>query len=80
MQDQNQSNSAAPPIDPRVTWVTMAEAQRAWHIKAKETIIQAYWAGDVLIRKSGRIWTVLIADMITRFGYPKEAIVIDPDQ
>lgn len=57
----------------------MAEAKSAWHIKAKETIIWAYWKNKVLLRKSGRIWTVRVADMIKHFGNPKEPIELNPE-
>lgn len=78
MSEHTKSQYEAPPIDPRIQWVTLTEALRVWHIKSRSTVIYAYWHQHVLMRKSGAVWLVYVEDMIQHFGMVREPLVI-PD-
>jgi len=63
-------------IDPRITWVTLAEAKQAWEIASSSTIAWAYWNQKILMRKSMGTWIVYVPDMVNHFGMPKISLVV----
>jgi len=61
-------------IDAGITWITLEEARKCWHLKSKQGFYFAARKGHVMMRKSAGVWLARVSDLVKHYGDPQEPI------